>query len=559
MKKIVGLALAATMLFGFAGCGGNNSASGKEHTITVYRYMTMGTGEGSEDAAVERAIANKFYEDTGIKIRLDVKMYSHSELKTKVDTNWSKRTADMDGVVHYVSEDHGCATLCYASVSDTVKDLEQMVAENGTNITKYMWMDDVDAVRKMSCYVKNGDEFKMNYLVAAHNEGRYGLLVRKDYMREVQSVTGLDPEDYDVSNENYKNMSIDEFEKLLYALRKHYSNTEMKFPITGAPWDMDYPLANAFGVSGYSIQKGEDGRYGRPQFAPNTGEWLDTIQKWAHDGVWEAESLNVADSQRRGWFVSGQAAVYAADPTATNLITTKRMLEKVDSNAEVMLIAPLADKNGVVNGYTNVYAPDGLIIPEKSDDAEVLIKYIDWLYSDVENYELAAYGIKGEHWVEGEDRVVDGKTYKTWVYPDGKEDAYNENTPYQGRYNILENVYISNRVCGNYNTEEFLWTHYINGGFPIFYSNEIAGIHIGSAPREFKTDYNRLDGKYVEDIRTLAWAGLYKKNDQGVEEPASVTLANYIEWSKTYCKGYLDWLNDLIADAYQFRKDKFGV
>lgn len=561
MKKLLALILVGCSILGLFGCGkGGDKTDGDEHKITIYRYMDLGLGEGTEDEAVERAIAEKFYQDTGIKIRLDVKMYSHSELQTKVDTNWTKRSADMDGVLHYVSEDYGCATLRYATSSDTVKDLEPLVEQYGPNIKNYMGMDDENANRRMSHYVNNDGEFKMNYLIATHNDGPYGLLVRKDYMKAVQDVTGLDPEDFDVMNDGYRSMTITEFNDLLYALRDEYDKTEMKYPIIGAPWDINYTLANSLGADCYSIQYDADGRYAPAQFSPQVAEYYDMLQRWSYDGVWESEAANVADSQRRGWFIAGQAAVYAAAPTAENVITTKRYLEQQNPMAEYMVIAPLATKDGVVNGYTNTWGPDGLIIPEKADDAEVLIQYIDWLYSDVENYELAQYGIKGTHWVEGDDRTVNGKTYKTWLYPDAKAEEYSVNTPYQGRYNLLENVNISNRVRGDYNTMEFTWYHNIVDGFPVYHSNKVEGFWIGNCPRDYKAQFNSIDGNYVEHVRSYAWAGIYRVNpDTGEQETCSETLADYIATRKIDAKGYLDWLNDYIATAKAFKLEKFGV
>ena len=558
MRKLISLILSGVILvFGLASCKNKNSADGSERVITVYRYTSLGLDERTEDAAVERAIADKFYKDTGFKIRLDVKLFTHSELKSKVDTNWAKKTADMDGVLHYVSEDHGCATLSYATMKNTVFEVKDLLDRYGPNIKKYMFLNDENKVRRMSCYVKCGDGFKMNYLIGVQKAGQYGLLVRKDYMKAVRDSTGIDPEEYDVTNENYKNMSFSDFEKVLYAIREKYSSSEVKYPIVGAPWDMDKTLANTFGMSGYSTQKGEDGRYGRPQFAPHTGEWLDTIQKWAHDGIWEPESTGVTDAQRRGWFVAGQAAVFAGDPTAVNLIATRRLLQAYDKNAEYMLIAPLSDENGVVRGYTDTYSPDGLIIPSKSDDAEMLIRYIDWLYSDVENYELAAYGVKGVHWTEGEDRTVGDACYRTWVYPDGKEDEYSLNVPYQGRYNILGNVYVSDRIRGDYNTEEMKWYHCIANEFPVFHSNDLEGIHIGNPPSEYRAGYNYVDGPYVESVRSYAWAGIYYKNpDTGKPEKASETLRSYLAATKATpsCVEYLNWLNDLVEDATEFKK-----
>ena len=556
MKKIAVTLLALILSAVFlSACGSKEPGVDPDtHKITVYRYQALGDVDGTEDEKVMNALADKFYADTGIKIKLQVDYYSHSVLPTKVDSNWTKKSADMDGVLHYISEDHGCATLRYATSKDTVRDFEPLVSEYGQNIMKYLSMNDENAVRRMSCYTNVEGEFKMNYLVTAKEENLFGLLVRKDYMREVQSITGLDPEKYDALNENYEHMTITQFSNLLYALKQHFDSTQLKYPLVGAPWDINYTIAPALEADCYSIQQEADGKYAPAQFSPQVAEWYDLIQQWAADGVWESEAASVADSMRRSWFVAGQAAVYAAYPTVENIITAKRYLEKNNPSAEYMVIAPLADKNGVVHGYGNNGSPDGLIIPNKADDAEVLVQYIDWLYSDPDNYELAEYGIKGEHWVEGEDRVVGGKTYKTWVYPDGKEDQFNENPPYSGKYNLLENIYVSHRVRGDYDTTELTWYDLITDKFEVYHNNKIEGIWIGSCPREFASQFNVIDGNYVDNVRSYPWAGLL--NDG---KTASECLNEYVTSCHAQQQGYLDWLNELVAKAKQFKQSKFGV
>lgn len=571
-KLLAALSLALVLVFG-AGCGtigdfggnggegpggdggGPSGGDGSVHTITIYRYQTLGLSEGADDDTVKKAIEDKFAADTGIKIDLQVKMYTQTDLPPQVDTNWTRRSADMDGVIHYVSEDYGCATLRYATVSDTVKEFTPLVETYGQNIMKYIRMNDEDHLHEMSCYVREDGEgdFKMNYLVSVETEGKYGLIVRKDYMREVQQYTNLDPDEYDATSSDCKNMTIDQFVGLLQAIKDHLSDRVTRYPLIGAPWDINYTIASAFGADAYSIQQEADGKYAPAQFGPNVAKWYDAIQSWAQKGLWEPESSNVADSTRRSWFASGQAAVYSAEPTVENLIATSRLVRAQDPTAEVMLIAPLADNEGHVNGYSNPYAPDGIIIPEKSNDAEVLVQYIDWLYSDPENYELAALGVKGTHWVEGDDFTVNGNTYKSWRYPDEKVDEYNENSPYNGKFLLLKNINVSNRVRGDYNSTEKKWYDLITKTLPVWHSNTIEGIWIGAAPRKYSTQFNDIDGQYVDEVRSYAWSGQLNGG-----KTCSEVIAEYIATCHEKDQGYLDWLNETVAAAKAFKTSKFG-
>lgn len=48
-----------------------------------------------------------------------------------------------------------------------------------------------------------------------------------------------------------------------------------------------------------------------------------------------------------------------------------------------------------------------LVINKKSENAEVILEYLDWLAEDEANYNLAKYGVENEHWVDaGEGRYT---------------------------------------------------------------------------------------------------------------------------------------------------------
>ena len=101
------------------------------------------------------------------------------------------------------------------------------------------------------------------------------------------------------------------------------------------------------------------------------------------------------------------------------------------------------------------------------------------------------------------------------------------------------------------------WYHCIANEFPVFHSNDLEGIHIGNPPSEYRAGYNYVDGPYVESVRSYAWAGIYYKNpDTGKPEKASETLRSYLAATKATpsCVEYLNWLNDLVEEATEFKK-----
>lgn len=77
-----------------------------------------------------------------------------------------------------------------------------------------------------------------------------------------------------------------------------------------------------------------------------------------------------------------------------------------------------------------------------------IIKFLNWVYKNPENYNLCRYGIEGKHWVNNGDG--------TYSYPEGK-DEYLVKAPYSGILTLVENQNISNLVYKGYSEEESKW------------------------------------------------------------------------------------------------------
>ena len=96
----------------------------------------------------------------------------------------------------------------------------------------------------------------------------------------------------------------------------------------------------------------------------------------------------------------------------------------------------------------NTPATFAAAILKNSTNAVTILKFLNWVYKDADNYNLCRLGIEGEHWVDNGDG--------TYSYPEGKED-YLTSPPYSGILTLVENQRISNLVYDGYTEDEKSW------------------------------------------------------------------------------------------------------
>ena len=570
LKNVLAIVLSLVTAFMLTACGGKGGGSsvesrepvkeGDAYVLTIYRSRDSGMTDGERDD-VKKAIEDKFFADTGIKISLDVQLYTNTQIKDVVSVNFGNKNKNIDAIFHYLSEDAGSSITGYAKDKDSTINLDPVLEEHGQNILAKIAENDTNGLARRSGYFTDGESFYRSALASFCREGGFGILVRKDLMRNVMDKTGLDPEDYDITNDNFQHMTVSQFEDVMEAIRD--AENDVVIPVTGAPWDLQRVVATAFGVnamSGYGLDS--DGKLVPAQFTPNWDKYVDVMYRWSSTGVWEKESNNTTDDQRQTNFIHGRAAAYMAYPTAEQLINLSRKVYANDSSAELMVIAPFAceDAHGqplvkdgevVVNGNLKTNRSFyGGIVPYNSANYEILIQYIDWMYSSAENYELCLYGVKGVDWVDGEDFTYGGNTYKTWRYPDDKADEYLMKPPYTGKYMLLQNINVSNRISGHYNTVEKKWFTSLYFDFPQYGDVSIEGIWQPSAPRNYSAIASALDGNYVEAIRSYAWAGRMTTSVNGNSITPIERLYEHITEYRASAKEYLDYVNE------QFLKSK---
>jgi hypothetical protein len=132
-----------------------------------------------------------------------------------------------------------------------------------------------------------------------------------------------------------------------------------------------------------------------PQLSENYGDFLAWNHHLVDAGIWESANTATNDTTRLNYFVSGLSAVYMAYPDIEEVIDAGRQLEEY-TDWEYMICGPLAKEDGTVTGFTKREKTfSGLVVPWHSQNAQLLMDFIDWMYSSQENYDLCKYGRKG--------------------------------------------------------------------------------------------------------------------------------------------------------------------
>ncbi|MBQ7923695.1 MAG: hypothetical protein IJ329_00155 [Clostridia bacterium] len=433
---------------GFAAGGGGSGDTGDEEEIIVgetdYSKVDNGTGKltiyldesqvygvyqaGSQEAAVEAAISEKFKQDTGLNLDLEIMYESHATFTNKFGAVMAG--GDWDAAVGYLGQAGLNETVL---TQDVTLDLSNYIGDY-YNIRR--------AVDKKAFYATTTLEDEIIGIPSVNNTKMKSLLIRKDYMTQVGYTESKAEADASGGTLKYC-QTINDFDDMLRKMKAQIPECTM--PLIGNYYDIEFTiLAGACGTAGYqysAVNYNEDGSV--KEVVPG---WLsegyqDVLNweyKWQKDGIWEKDHTVKQDTQRLSDYTNGKGAVYCVDPTVTNLIDVARQVKAVNPNAEFTVLNPLdaVDENGDAIEGSGAFAEvsrtqDCLIINKKSENAELMLAYLDWMYSSVENYELCAYGIEGRHWEK------DGDGY--YKYPAGKETAFERTPPYSGAFALLHN------------------------------------------------------------------------------------------------------------------------
>ena len=83
-------------------------------------------------------------------------------------------------------------------------------------------------------------------------------------------------------------------------------------------------------------------------------------------------------------FIAGTTGIFFQDPTVTHLIKVARKCKIMNPDAEFTVLGALTkDAESTDKGFMrNSVATFAACVPESSKQAELIVKYLDWMYSD---------------------------------------------------------------------------------------------------------------------------------------------------------------------------------
>lgn len=513
MKKVGALSLAAVLSLGLVACNGG-TGGGEKGTEKIVIY-TGGSTEfiwraGADEQAVWDAVEAKFLEDTGNKIEFEVN-FMGKDMKDKVTTALAGGQA-VDIMISHTSG--GAGIDDWMMSSRNYADLYNLIQDYGQNIIdKSVWTDgtiELDGLERLRTV--DGEIIGFPSIISPY---KFGILVRKDWM-EACGYTD-DESKVDSGLTLVDNFVV--FEEMAKAMKQKYS---LNYASTGAIFDLEKAgVVGAYGLdAGYYTNTVYEYQ-GKNYVIPGGGqegyaEILELENRWARAGVINPSADSVTVDKGESEFIAGTTGIFFQDPTVTHLIKVARKCKIMNPDAEFTVLGALTkDAESTDKGFMrNSVATFAACVPESSKQAELIVKYLDWMYSDVENYLLCQYGIEGTHWVNNGDG-----TY-SFVEP------YSiTNAPYSGVLALVENQNMANLTLNEYSAEEKKWletaadkSNYIN--------NPTIDVLLWTLDESLNSD---LWTAYA-DISTfcqLAWRG--RKQEGTIAEAYATNRASFMD------------------------------
>jgi len=532
LKKVLSCVLMALLVLSVAACGNGKESStdsgngGTTEPTRLTIFMASDRLKGSNESKVISAVEDKFLADTGKAIDLNILIYNKSDFANAVTS--SAASSSWDAAVSYLGiagvDDNLIRRGAAADLADYLDsgDYENIVDNVGDNINSLTTV--TGAV----------------YGVTSVNETNdYGILVRKDWMKQVGYTDSA--AEAAASNGTLTLLkTIGQFEDMLAKFKANIPGCQI--PLAGAPWDLEYVLTTGVvegqpSYASHSVIYAEDGSVEEvvPGYlAENYAEVLDYAYQWSRNGLWEQFESTTTYAVREQWFYSEQVGVYVGNPRIKELIRVARRLNEYNPSAELTIIGPLCagdadgnvtlDANGEeISGFrAEDSAYSGLVLNPKSRNQELVLEYLDWVYSSVENYELCAYGIEGEDWIK---EGTDGYSYPS--------ESYVTKPSYSGTLKLLENINISNRIYSGYSQTERDWISIARNAKT--YKGALIGMFLYKPADEVYNDYLAAQNKMVTNVIYKAWNGSV---DPKVSHPGEAdgvknfyaTSSEYVTW-----------------------------
>lgn len=541
IKAVLSLAFAATLACS-AACGtdenGGNGNRPKGDKIVIY---AGGSSEfkwikGSAEDEIIDYIEQKYYDETGNSLDFEV-AFLDDQMTQKLSMEISGG-GQVDVAISHTRGGSGIDDGAQSNGGFGYVDISRRINAVAPNLVKQTDVYNYDKIDGTPLDALTSLEGKLVGIPSVINPYKFGILARKDYMNKLGYTEDetMAEETCAATGEKWKIVdNLETFKEMCLDINKL---TGKSYAVSGAPWDLEKVLTlGAYGVSGYfteTLYTPENGGKDVVVSGEGTSAYKEVLaleMDWAQTGVISRESQIIKVTQGESDFISGNTGVFVLDPTVQHLITVAKKTKARTADAEFTLLPPLRaykdkdacpkDQNGEpLKGFMrNTEATFAAVLPETTRNADKVLKFLNWVYKNADNYNLCRYGVEGTHW----EKVGENK-YK-YVGTDSKGNAYSvTNPPYSGILTFVENQNISNLVYEGYTEQELSWIEYAKTEDFYIENNMIDYMLPGGGGDA--NYFNNIRNKLKDEVIFHAWKG-------GNEQTGLVTRADLLsQWQK---------------------------
>lgn len=456
-KRIIAALLAVFTVFAVFGCTPENNPNGgnnKRPTGTTITIYTGGSSEftwvkGSKEDDVIEAIEQKYYDDTGVSLDFVVS-YLGQDMKTKLNS----AAAGGEPVDIAVSHTRGGDGIDDFLIKNNLfYDLSDDLEDYGSNVMR--------AIEGDPLYAVTTSDNKVIGIPSVIDPHKFGILVRKDRMEAVGYTD--DPAKAQTeykSGQNYILVdNLEDFTDMCVAVNLEYGKS---YAVSGAIWDIEKVLTlGAFGNAGrytYAVDSENNAILNGSAF-PYYLDVLKLEYDWADKGVISKNADGILKEEAEQAFYGGTSSVFVLDPTIGHLIEVARKCKEINDEAEFTVLGALREKRDKaackykdnsgepLKGFMrNSWATFAAGVISTSRNSVAIMKFLNWVYKNADNYNLCRYGREGVDWVNNGDG--------TYSYPD---ESYVTDKPYSGILTLVENQRISNLTYRDSTADEKRW------------------------------------------------------------------------------------------------------
>jgi putative aldouronate transport system substrate-binding protein len=343
----------------------------KEKLVIFYPFAGTQTPEGIDE--VKAALEEKMKDS--VNVSLDWIIIPREGFEEKMNTmlasgeQFDAGVGDMD--------DLGTA----AGKPGLVRSLGDLIDQFGKNLKNVISEDTWNSVKNSKGEIT---------CIPAYNRYYWqGAVIRKDWLDKVGLAVPK---------------TLDELEAVMDAFKNMNSKV---IPSSGAAWYLE-PLIMSAVNGGISPNFEWDSLNDAGDKAiltftnPKYKKFLELYNKWLDKGWLNKDFLATDDQQNDQLFSSGKIGILFTDPHSSDRY--EKVLQLQDPNAKVTFIPVLDGPGGKAAFGLNNGIDRVVWINKNGPHPERVVQYFDWQVSNIDNFNLARYGIEGKHWVKSGDK-----------------------------------------------------------------------------------------------------------------------------------------------------------